>query len=72
MNASDSSALIDSPAAARLNEHRALLHDEGQGRSEKFRPYGPPAEAWLDWLKQQFRARQDATILPLPRKKSAQ
>ncbi len=72
MNASDSSNLIDSPAAARLGEHRAMLHDEGQGRSEKFRPYGPPAESWLDWLKQQFRARQGATILPLPRKKSAQ
>ncbi len=72
MNASDSSALIDSPAAARLNEHRALLHDEGQGRSEKFRPYSPPSQQWLNWLKQQFQARQGATILPLPRKKSAQ
>ncbi|MDZ7620661.1 MAG: FtsK/SpoIIIE domain-containing protein, partial [Patescibacteria group bacterium] len=72
MNASDSSALIDSPAAARLSEHRALLHDEGQGRSEKFRPYAPPSDERLAWLKQQFHAREDATILTLPRKASAQ
>ncbi len=71
MNASDSSNLIDSPAASRLGEHRALLHDAGQGQTEKFRPYGVPSEACLAWLKNQFQARQDATILPLPEKKKA-
>ncbi len=71
MNASDSSNLIDSPAASRLSEHRALLYDEGQGRIEKFRPYGPPSPPWLDWVREQFQARQGATILPWPVKKSA-
>ncbi len=68
MNASDSSSLIDSPAASRLSEHRAVLYDEGQGRIEKFRPYGPSSSEWLDWVRKQFLARQGATILPLPAK----
>ncbi|MDY0168716.1 MAG: FtsK/SpoIIIE domain-containing protein [Thermoguttaceae bacterium] len=72
MNASDSSNLIDSPAASRLSEHRAVLYDEGQGRIEKFRPYGPPSAQWLDSVHQHFHARHGATILPLPVKKSAQ
>lgn len=52
MNASDSSNLIDSPAAARLGTHRALLHREETGLSEKFRPYGLPALPWLHWVQQ--------------------
>lgn len=47
MSASDSSNLIDSPAANRLGGHRALLYSEEQGTVEKFRPYGVPEEAWL-------------------------
>lgn len=39
MSASDSSALIDSPAANRLGPHRALLFSEEQGILEKFRPF---------------------------------
>ena len=39
MNSSDSSNLVDSPAAARLGAHRALLYREESGLSEKFRPY---------------------------------
>ncbi len=70
MNASDSSNLIDSPAASRLSEHRAVLYDEGHGRIEKFRPYGPPSPEWLDAVREQFQARQGATILPLPGKQA--
>ncbi len=50
MSATDSSSLIDSPAAAHLGAHRALLYDEQRGVLEKFRPYGPPKDAWLDDL----------------------
>ncbi|WP_437187491.1 FtsK/SpoIIIE domain-containing protein [Planctomicrobium sp. SH668] len=48
MNASDSSNFIDSPAASRLGTHRAILHREETGHSEKLRPYGPPSEDWLN------------------------
>jgi energy-coupling factor transporter ATP-binding protein EcfA2 len=57
MNATDSSNLIDSPAASQLGIHRALLYDEGEGRLEKFRPYGPPSDEWLAWVKRQLHAR---------------
>lgn len=50
MNAADSSNLIDSPAAARLGTHRALLYREETGLTEKFRPYGTPAQEWLEQL----------------------
>lgn len=42
MSATDSSNLIDSPAANRLGLYRALYHSEEQGVMEKFRPYGIP------------------------------
>jgi hypothetical protein len=48
MSAADSSNLIDSPAASDLNQHRALFYSDETGRTEKFRPYGPPTAAWLD------------------------
>lgn len=51
MNASDSSNLIDSPAASRLGTHRALLHREETGSAEKFRPYGLPPVDWLHWVR---------------------
>ena len=54
MNAADSSNLIDSAAASQLGVHRALYDDEGQGLLEKFRPYGPPAPDWLEWVKSQL------------------
>ncbi len=57
MNAADSSNLIDSPVASQLGIHRAIFYDEGDGRLEKFRPYGPPSEAWLAWVKQQLQGR---------------
>ena len=49
MNANDSSSLVDSPAAGRLGENRALLYRGDLGTLEKFRPYSPPA---TDWIKQ--------------------
>jgi hypothetical protein len=55
MNATDSSTLIDSPAAGKLGMHRAILYHEGQGWQEKFRPYGPPTAQWLDWVGKQRR-----------------
>ena len=48
MSAADSSTLIDSPVANRLGFHRAVWFSEEQGVLEKFRPYGPPDEAFLD------------------------
>ncbi len=56
MNAGDSSNLIDSPAASRLGVHRALLYREETGTVVKFRPYGPPKPAWLDWAQNQLQA----------------
>lgn len=54
MNPNDSSSLMDSPEAAKLGVHRAFLYDEGQGRMEKFRPYGLPSNEWLAWVKKQL------------------
>ena len=57
MSQNDSSTLIDSPIASRLGEQRALFHSEEQGSMEKFRPYGLPPAAWLDWVAKQLRSR---------------
>ena len=57
MNATDSSQLIDSPAASQLGPHRAILYNEGLGELEKFRPYGMPAPEWLDQVQRQLRTR---------------
>jgi DNA segregation ATPase FtsK/SpoIIIE, S-DNA-T family len=59
MSANDSSTLIDTPLAARLGMHRALLHSEEQGVLEKFRPYRWPTESWLDWVRQTLHAGGD-------------
>jgi len=40
MSAGDSSALIDSPLAGRLTQHRALLYRDDLGTVEKLRPFG--------------------------------
>jgi len=47
MSASDSSNLIDSPAANKLGFYRALAYSEEQGVMEKFRPYALPSAEWL-------------------------
>jgi flagellar biosynthesis GTPase FlhF/energy-coupling factor transporter ATP-binding protein EcfA2 len=55
MNSADSSSLIDSPAAARLGGHRALLYLRETGKSEKLRPYAVPSQDWLEWVATQFK-----------------
>ena len=50
MSAADSSNFIDTPLAANLNQHRALLYNDETGQAEKFRPYGLPDEAWRNGL----------------------
>jgi DNA segregation ATPase FtsK/SpoIIIE, S-DNA-T family len=62
MNASDSSNLIDSPAASRLGTHRALLYREETGLAEKFRPYGLPEQPWLESLAHRMRHGGEATL----------
>jgi hypothetical protein len=52
MSTTDSSFLIDSPAASRLGLHRALFCSEDAGIIEKFRPYALPGEEWLATVKQ--------------------
>ncbi|MEN6424695.1 MAG: FtsK/SpoIIIE domain-containing protein [Phycisphaerales bacterium] len=47
MSAADSSNLIDSPIANQLGLHRALLHSEEQGGTERFRPYAMIRDDWL-------------------------
>jgi energy-coupling factor transporter ATP-binding protein EcfA2 len=54
MNATDSSNLMDTPEASRLGVNVAISYDEGQGRMEKFRPYGLPSAEWLAQLKTQW------------------
>jgi energy-coupling factor transporter ATP-binding protein EcfA2 len=56
MNATDSSNLMDTPDASRLGINVAIYYDEGQGRMEKFRPYGLPTPEWLAALKKQWPA----------------
>jgi energy-coupling factor transporter ATP-binding protein EcfA2 len=47
LSQTDSSTLIDSPAASRLGPQRALLFSEELGTVEKFRPYSFPDDAYL-------------------------
>jgi DNA segregation ATPase FtsK/SpoIIIE, S-DNA-T family len=54
MSATDSSNLIDSPAANQLGFHRALLYSEEQGGYEKFCPYDTPDKKWLSQLTKQL------------------
>jgi hypothetical protein len=60
MSVADSSNLIDTPLAAKLGLHRALLASEEDGRMEKFRPYGLPSEEWLERVKKRLRAKAEA------------
>jgi hypothetical protein len=47
MSASDSASLVDSPAAATLGLHRAILYNDREGSLETFRPYARPDDAWI-------------------------
>jgi hypothetical protein len=57
MSAEDSANLLDSPLASKLGPYRALFYDEEEGRLEKFRPYGLPSAAWLEWVKGRLSSR---------------
>jgi hypothetical protein len=58
MSASDSSNLIDSPAAGKLGFYRALAYSEEQGTLEKFRPYALPDKRWLDEITANLKSRR--------------
>ncbi len=58
LSVSDSSNLIDSPAASKLGLHRALFSNEEDGRLEKFRPYGAPSEEWLARVREELGQRK--------------
>ncbi len=60
MSATDSSQLIDTPAASRLGPNLALFFNEEEGRLEKFRPYAWPPAEWLDWVRSQLQSRGHA------------
>jgi len=57
MSAGDSANLMDTPEASRLGVHRAILYNEEQGEFEKFRPYGPPEDDWLRWVRERLEQR---------------
>ena len=57
MSATDSSTLIDSPAANKLGFHRALAYSEEQGVMEKFRPYALPSREWLEQIRSSLNSR---------------
>jgi hypothetical protein len=66
MSVNDSSTLIDSPAASKLGMHRALFHSEDKAQPEKFRPYGLPAENWLEAVKQVMSKKRAAVATSAP------
>jgi hypothetical protein len=54
MSANDSSTIIDTPAAGKLGQFRALFHSEETAMQEKFRPYRWPADEWLDFVRERL------------------
>ncbi len=58
VGATDSSTLIDSPAAANLGPNRGLLFRDDRGTIEKFRPWSLPPESWLAAVGRMLEARE--------------
>ena len=58
MSAEDSSNLIDTPAANKLGQYRALFYSEEEARLEKLRPYGLPSDEWLAWVGDRLKAKR--------------
>ncbi len=56
MSATDSSNLIDTPAANTLGLYRAICYSEERGTMEKFRPYALPSGALLDRVRDRLKA----------------
>ena len=52
MSTSDSATLIDSPIAANLGMHRALIYRDELAQTEKFRPYAMPENTILEFVAQ--------------------
>jgi energy-coupling factor transporter ATP-binding protein EcfA2 len=61
MSGTDSSQLIDSPAASKLGPQRALFIHEETGTLEKFRPYAFPSPEWLAGISERLRTRPQGT-----------
>jgi DNA segregation ATPase FtsK/SpoIIIE-like protein len=61
MSGSDSSQLVDSPAAVKLGPQRALFIHEETGTLEKFRPYAFPGGEWLAGVSAAMKARPQGT-----------
>jgi hypothetical protein len=66
LSVADSSNLIDSPAASKLGMYRALFANEEEGRVDKFRPYGLPADEWLSWVLEELAQRAASPATPTP------
>jgi hypothetical protein len=47
MSENDSYNFVESSAANKLGDHRALLYNDEKGTGEKFRPYAVPSQQWL-------------------------
>jgi len=60
MGQSDSSTLMDSPAASKLGLHRAIYFSEESGVAEKFRPYEAPPADWVEGVAAALRERTGA------------
>ncbi len=67
MSSSDSSTLVDSPAASKLGPNRGLFIHEETGTLEKFRPYSFPSPDWLVELAGKMRARPQGTPVERPK-----
>lgn len=50
LNQTDSSSLIDTPAAAMLGQGRAILYRDRTGTATPFRPFAWPTQDWLSAL----------------------
>jgi energy-coupling factor transporter ATP-binding protein EcfA2 len=66
MSSSDSSQLVDSPAASKLGPNRALFIHEETGTLEKFRPYAFPSAEWLDKVAAEMAKRPQGTPVNRP------
>ncbi len=64
MSGEDSTNLIDTPAASKLGQFRALFYSEEEGRLEKIRPYAVPTSKWLHQAGMQLTADQMRGVTP--------
>jgi len=58
MSATDSASLVDAPNASTLGLHRALYHNDREGRLETFRPYAQPENDWLETAAENLKKRE--------------